>query len=212
MPSKAQLAKDQAFLKSLGITVPEVEDAIKAPAKERNLNKEYPPPTQQTSREMATLQAEHVLLSLEYPELAGLPKLCKECNSPFTTRYPAVGYCGDLCRAAALRKRGIIWWAKGTTEQEKWGGRIPPGMIPPDALRAMKTILNRVELETGHPVQTTLPDFVQPEPSSSPKTENTEYPVEFAAVIQDKIAEAQPEPTEQESEDDFLSILDALDD
>jgi hypothetical protein len=208
VPTKAEIAKTQAFLKGLGITVPEVENAAKAP---RNLEKEYPPPTQQTSREMASAHAEHVLLSLEYPALAGVPKLCKECNAPFTTRYPSVGYCGDMCRASALRKRGIIWWAKGTTEQEKWGGRIPPGMIPPEALRAMKTIVNRVELETQSQVQTTLPDFVEPKPFVSQQPENTEYPVEFAAVIQDKIAEVQPQLIPQEEEEDFSELLDVLD-
>lgn len=167
-------------------------------------------PSAQYSKTEFVANVEGVLRSLQRPSRIGISRICKDCNQPFVTNYEFVAYCGDLCRASALKKSGLTVWKNSFTDEEKWGG-VPPSLIPPDALRAMKIIIDQVERETGRPVETTLPPVVSGPDVSSQEIEDTEYPPHFEEDYPDKIPEVPSEQVVQESEDDLLDILNALD-
>lgn len=63
-------------------------------------------------------------------------RLCKYCNSEFATNYNYERYCSDLCRAGALRARGIVW-NPDKSGDERWMGQ-PPSTISPATLAALK--------------------------------------------------------------------------
>lgn len=94
--SKQQQQEEAAefFQKFLGVSAEEVEAAYNEPVPDH---------------EGKMLQAEGVLLFLQSAGRDLKTKKCKECKQPFATRYINVAYCGDTCRADALRKVGIKW-------------------------------------------------------------------------------------------------------
>lgn len=167
------------------------------------------PSAQYTNQEFIA-NVENVILTLGYPNRLGVSKECKGCGDVFVTSYKYVAYCGDLCRFAALKKMGLTVWKNPHTLEEKWGG-VPPSLIPPDALKAMKAIIVQVEQETGRPVEMPL-SLASSEPDvSSQEIEDTECPPHSEEYYQDKIRGVPSEQVVQESEDDLLDILNALD-
>lgn len=64
---------------------------------------------------------------------------CRECGAIFATNYGHnVRYCSDPCRKKALEKIGIAW-SPFKTQHERWG-RIPPLIVPPEALVLLKEL------------------------------------------------------------------------
>lgn len=166
-------------------------------------------PSAQYSKNESVANIEGVILSLQRPTRVGISRICKDCGDAFITMYQYVAYCGDLCRASALKKVGLTVWKNPYTDEEKWGG-VPPALIPPDALKAMKAIILQVEQETGRPVDTTISPASSDPDVSSQEIEDTEYLPHSEEYSQDKIPEVQPEPVVVLKEDDFLDILNAL--
>lgn len=167
-------------------------------------------PSAQYSKTESVANIEGVLRSLQRPSRIGVSRICKDCGEPFVTNYEFVAYCGDLCRASALKKVGLTVWKNSFTDEEKWGG-VPPSLIPPDALKAMKAIIVQVERETGRPVEMPLSPASSEPDVSSPNSVDIECPPHSEEHYQDKIPEVLSEPIVQESEDDLLDILNALD-
>jgi hypothetical protein len=97
-----------------------------------------------------------VLYALEYPLSPRVTKTCKResCGSVFLTNYNAVGYCSNECLQKDLSDRyGIKWEPNERGRKERWEVRVPPQIIPMQALRAMKAIVNQAELDLGHPIE-----------------------------------------------------------
>lgn len=88
------------------------------------LPKEEPEKSQEeiNAEETASREAESVLAFLRGE--VGRAKYCKNCDGLFFTSYGNVAYCGDPCRAEALKKIGITWdFTKPL--HERWGKPIP---------------------------------------------------------------------------------------
>ena len=103
-----------------------------------------------------SLMAEATLKSLAYPSRIGIDKVCKCCKGAFYTSYEYVAYCSDLCRRTDLSKMFGIDWVeesyRGKNEIQVWGGRVPPGIIPPEALAVMKYLVEKAEKRLGSPI------------------------------------------------------------
>lgn len=119
------------FLKSMGIDPNTVlpKEADSTPA----------------AKEMATLSAEMTLRSLKWPLQQKAHRRCEECKKTFASDYTGVAYCSDTCRSTALAYYGMDWTNKPA--KERYGGRQPPGIIPPDAIAAMTGLLRSIGLE-----------------------------------------------------------------
>ena len=138
---KAQraVAKALELLKSVGAdtsAIPDTKEAHKEIAR-----------TAVNTGPSPSYQAEGVLMYLSAPARFDVKK-CKRCEEPFMTNYRAVTYCSDICRAAALRKLGIIW-NPHKNQEFRWGSDNypvePPIVIPPEAVAALVTLANRVQ-------------------------------------------------------------------
>jgi hypothetical protein len=115
MTSKSK--KQEAIAKLLGLELPTAKSKAEAT---------------EISRE-----AEAVLVYSETPE-AFVSKTCKGCGLLFAHTPGAVGYCSDVCRAAALAKLGIKWdWLK--PPERRWGLRWPL-IIGPRALAVLESL------------------------------------------------------------------------
>jgi hypothetical protein len=105
-----------------------------------------------------SLMAEATINSLAYPEkVKQVDKICKNCEQPFYTSYRYVSYCSDECRRITLAKQYGIDWVEeqyhGRNEIQVWGGRVPPAIIPPEALSVMKYLVEKAEASLGHSIQ-----------------------------------------------------------
>lgn len=104
-----------------------------------------------------SLMAEATIKSLQYPSRVAVDKVCKNCKLPFYTSYQYVSYCSDLCRRTELSKSFGIDWVedsyRGKNEIQVWGGRVPPGIIPPEALAVMKYLVEKAEKRLGSPIE-----------------------------------------------------------
>jgi hypothetical protein len=117
-----------------------------------------------------SLMAEATIKSLAYPSKIAVDKVCKNCKDPFFTSYEYVAYCSDLCRRTVLAKTYGIDWVedsyRGKNEIQVWGGRVPPAIIPPEALAVMKYLVEKAEKRLGNPIVPWSPSQ-KPKPSSS---------------------------------------------
>lgn len=111
--------------------------------------------------DMVRFRAEGALYSLQYPMSRMLTRRCKWCNDPFRTNYQGQAYCGNACMAKHLRDHfGIAWTPANQVKKERWEVRVPPQIIPLQALLAMKTIVAQAEADLGYPLE--LPVDVKP--------------------------------------------------
>lgn len=208
-PRKPNKKKAMALLAELGIELkPEDFAPGKAPKEEfRNAM-----PGRKYSQDQEMIQAESVLLSLIKMPKEWFFRKCGKCGEGFYTNYYFVGYCGDQCRALALKKMGITW-TNHFDESAKWGGMTPPIVIPPEALKVMEFLVEQAKQETPRLVE--MPKS-EPKPLVSSELQmqsRIEHPNqnENVQVLPDNTDEVPETPIVQESEDDFLSILAALD-
>jgi hypothetical protein len=118
-----------------------------------------------------SLMAEATIKSLLYPSKVAIDKVCKNCQGPFFTSYDYVAYCSDQCRRTTLAKDFGIDWVedsyRGKNEIQVWGGRVPPGIIPPEALAVMKYLVEKAEKRLGSPIEPWNPQQLS-KPTSSP--------------------------------------------
>lgn len=107
------------------------------------------------SPQQVMFHAQGVLRSLDCPTEVRLTRICKndECRDIFATNYASVAYCSNLCCAYDLKKYfGMSWKPNARIKKETWEIRTEPEIIPMRALQAMKMIVDRVELDLGHPI------------------------------------------------------------
>lgn len=97
----------------------------------------------------------HALNSQEWPEKPMVARKCYSCGDAFRTSYKSNAYCSDMCRREGLRSFGIDWHEKYSKQNEiqEWSGRLPPYVIPPDALKVMKFLVTEAEELTGVPIE-----------------------------------------------------------
>lgn len=118
-----------------------------------------------------SLMAEATIKSLLYPSKIAIDKVCKNCQGPFFTSYDYVAYCSDHCRRVTLAKSFGIEWVedsyRGKNEIEVWSGRVPPAIIPPEALAVMKYLVEKAEKRLGSPIVPWSPQQTS-KPVSSP--------------------------------------------
>lgn len=186
----------KAYLESLGIT----KDIINEPQAAE---------TTPAAKEMNTLAAEYTLLSLNWPLVERVRKDCSllSCGKTFLTDYKSVGYCSNRCRIEALKKYGLAWFDKSARNQ--WGGMQPPGIIPPDALEAMATVLRQAGYEV-------VGNEVNEDPSSNPPEKNSPKPELIEGFLvqpqaKELIRQPEPEPIQQLSATPEPSLVDTLD-
>jgi hypothetical protein len=91
-------------------------------------------------------QGEAVLLFLESPAKF-TAKLCKRCKEPFSTNYRYVAYCGDPCRAKAISEQTGVKWDWHKSEEERWGFKEPPLIIPPLAYQNLQLYLGALQIQ-----------------------------------------------------------------
>lgn len=147
---------------------------------------EVPELDTEPEKERARINANTTLRHLNWPLSPRVNKKCKTCGFFFVTEYQSIAYCSTLCAKEELAHWGIDWSDKPL--KEHYGGQEPPGIIPPDALRAMAKVL---EL-TGYTViaPTELADITIAE-----------------VAITDNLEPDQDQPLEElEQEEDYLLI------
>jgi len=154
-----------------------------------------------------SLMAEATIKSLQYPSKIAVDKTCKNCKLPFYTSYEYVAYCSDLCRRTELAKSfGIDWIEdsyRGKNEIQVWGGRVPPAIIPPEALAVMKYLVERAEKRLGSPIEPW-----SPKPPSKPVSSSAAQPV-VEPVSQSDIEELLGSPVpDRRSLSELLADLD----
>jgi hypothetical protein len=85
----------------------------------------------------SSLQAEAVLKYWDNPK-EWIEKKCQHCGGIFATLYYAVGNCSDACRKKQLKDIGITFGPDSMPHQ-RWG-RVPPLVVPPEALPLVKAV------------------------------------------------------------------------
>lgn len=208
-PRKPNKKKAMALLAELGI---ELKPEDFAPGKAPKEEFKNAMPGRKYSKDQEMIQAESVLLSLIKVPKDWFLRNCGNCKEAFYTNYYFVGYCGDQCRALALKKMGITW-TNHFDESAKWGGMTPPIVIPPEALKVMKFLVEQAEQENPRLVE--MPKL-EPKPLASSELQmqsRIEHPTQSVSepVLLGNTDVVLEQPIVQESEDDFLSILSALD-
>ena len=183
--------KEQALLESMGIKLSN-EDYIRPVEEEEH------------TKDMARWEAESLLRSLNwpYPELVSVECWNPTCKKIFLTNYKANVYCSMECDKIELERKGIVWDPDKPFD-EQWGYREPPLMIPPEAIKAMRHLLSLVDQESPEV-------FRSPKPDSVPEHTPALIPFSPAPPIPYSDPDIQEEH-EEEPEDDFLAILNALD-
>lgn len=209
MVAKPNKKKINAMLAELGIEL-KPEDFMPGKAPKDEFKTALP--SRKYTKDQEMIQAETVLLSLHKLPKDYYLRNCKNCKEAFYTNYYFVGYCGDQCRALSLKKMGITW-TNHFDEPAKWGGRTPPMIIPPEALEAMRFLVAQADRESLDPEQKQEPYSEPPVSSLKQNPEHIEHhsPTESVQVLPDNAVETLSEPIEPQIEDDFLSLLDALD-
>ena len=108
---------------------------------------------------MRSLHMEDTLNVLEMPAKPMITKTCKRanCQEPFMTGYRSVAYCSDECRRLDLHQvygiDVVDSFFRGKSGEEIWGGRVPPFIVPGDALRVMKYLVEKAEESLGQPIE-----------------------------------------------------------
>jgi hypothetical protein len=153
------------------------------------------PPLPKNQALTVSLQLEATLNSLAYPERARVSKKCKNCEELFYTEYNYLSYCSDLCRRTVLAKSYGIEWVEeqyhGRNEIQVWGGRVPAGIIPPEALSVMKYLVEQAEKNQGQTIQPWHPPVkpvqtsVVKESRSKPLTVVPDPPKELDDLLSD---------------------------
>lgn len=169
-------------------------------------------PSRKYSKDQEMIQAEATLLALHTLPKDWYLRNCKHCREAFYTNYFFVAYCGDQCRAIELKKSGITW-TNHFDEPAKWQGRTPPMIIPPEALRVMRYLVETAtqgNLESAEKIEQYSERSVS---SLKQKPEHIEHQIQNVTeqVLPDNIDETPAEPIASQSEDDFLDILASLD-
>ena len=186
--------KEQELLAAAGVTLKD-EDFVEKPTIEN----------EESTKEMANWQAQSLLINLRwpYPEMVAIE--CWGCKRKFLTNYKANVYCSMQCFKDELEKIGIAWRPEKSFAQ-RWGNLEPPLMIPPEAIRAMRRLLSIVDQESLAVSHSPEPDY-EPEPDIPEISED---------VLPDPPNPSNDPDIQEEhetnSDDDFLAILDALDD
>lgn len=209
MVAKPNKKKINAMLAELGI---ELKPEDFAPGKAPKEEFKNTMPGRRYSKEQEEIQAEAVLLSLVKLPKDWILHKCKYCGESFYANYYYIAYCGDQCRALHLKKFGIEW-TNHFNEPAKWSGMTPPMVIPPEALKAMKYLVERAEQGT-HRSEQMKEQIEGPSVLFEPQTPpHSERPIENVNVptLPDKKLETPVETIESQSEDDFLELLSALD-
>lgn len=134
------LDKIKSLLLKSGIDTDTIEEAIE---------------TAPTEREAISRQGEAVLLFLETPAKF-TAKVCKRCGEPFGTNYRSVSYCTDSCRSKAISEQlGVKWdWLK--PEEERWGGKEAPLIIPKEFMQKFVAWYDSVKAQTQSQTQTLM--------------------------------------------------------
>lgn len=135
MVSAKKQAEGMAFLAAL------LAETGKAETTADDLLDEVSTGTQKQERRRN--QSEGVLLFLETAGKAFLTKKCKECGQPFATRYTNVAYCGDLCRAAYMRKAYNIRWDP-TRDHYAMMEAERPLLVGPAAYQVLQEFARRI--------------------------------------------------------------------
>jgi hypothetical protein len=105
--------------------------------------------------QMVMFRAQGILRSMDCPTEVRLTRICKneDCMDFFATNYASVAYCSILCCEQHLKKHfGLAWKPNARIKKERWEIRTEPEIISMKALQAMKMIVDRVELDLGHPI------------------------------------------------------------
>ena len=118
-----------------------------------------------TFQDAISRQGEAVLLFLEEPAKF-TAKLCKRCGEPFSTNYRYVAYCTDICRAKEISSQtGVSWdWMK--SENERWGFKEPPLVIPPQAFKKLQKYVAVLQSRSLVETEPTQPQPILPDPLS----------------------------------------------
>jgi hypothetical protein len=155
MASKAEkkaAEEYQAFLNGLM-----AQHGVQSP--EQDLVVEHGDPVTQEelddTPQMVMFRAQGILRSMDCPTEVRLTRICKneDCMDIFATNYASVAYCSIVCCEYALKKHfGLAWKPNARIKRERWEVRTEPEIISMKALQAMKMIVDRVELDLGHPI------------------------------------------------------------
>ena len=139
-----------------------LDDLLKAhgvPTPEQDLVVEHGEPVTKEelddTPQMVMFRAQGILRSMDCPTEVRLTRICKneDCGEFFATNYASVAYCSIVCCEYALKKHfGLSWKPNARIKRERWEVRTEPEIISMRALQAMKMIVNRVELDLGHPI------------------------------------------------------------
>lgn len=154
-----------------------------------------------STQERSNWEAQSTLLCLQWPYPDLMRKVCAECGRKFATSYHAAAWCSNECVKKGLAKAGIQW-RPDKTFAEQWGVMEPPLLIPPEAIRAMRRVLNLIDSGT-------LNQSYNQEPDSDEALVDEVDDALPVPPIPDTAVET---PQERETDHDFLSVLDALED
>lgn len=189
-------AKEQALLDALGVKLSN-DDYITPVEKEEH------------TKEMAKWEAQSLLVSLKwpYPELVPVECWNPTCKKRFLTNYKANVYCSMECHKIELERKGIVWRPERSF-YEQWGNLEPPIMIPPEAIKAMRRLLSIVDQESPVVSRSPKQDSGGVLKDQMPWIDEPDLPI----PSNDPDIPEEPEITDSESEDSFLSLLASLDD
>ena len=115
------------------------------------------------ARSIKQFQAEGVLLFLQTAGKSLQTKKCKQCGNPFATRYIAVAYCSDLCRAEKFRKDYGIRWDSSRDHYSMLDAERPL-VVGPEAYQLLQEFARRILEEDilvlqDNPPEETLQEF-----------------------------------------------------
>lgn len=209
MVAKPNKKKVNSMLAELGITL-KPEDFMPGKAPKEEFKNALP--SRKYTKDQEMIQAEATLLSLQKLPKDWHLRNCKGCGEAFYTNYYFVSYCGDQCRAMSLKKMGITW-TNHFDEPAKWAGRTPPMIIPPEALKAMRFLVEKADKENPQLAEKQELYSAPPASSSEQNFEHIEHhsQSENEPALLHNTSETPSAPIVPETEDDFLSILNALD-
>jgi len=193
---------------------------VKTP--EKDLKVEHGEPVQpkelDDSPQRVMFHAQGILRSMDCPTEVRLTRICKneECEYPiFTTNYASEAYCSILCAEIHLKKYfGLAWKPSARIKRERWEIRTEPEIIPMQALQAMKMIVDRVELDLGHPIPideeafSRLPSGLLKPEELQPSSASESLPVSLVLhPVSDSPQNPAPKVLPPPEEDDLLSSL-----
>lgn len=153
-----------------------------------------------STKQMAQWEAQSLLVSLNWPYPEMVPVKCWSCGEKFLTNYKANVYCSMPCFKKELEKRGLTWNPKKDFYNQ-WGNLEPPLMIPPEAIKAMRRLLNLLDQETLGQTSNQEQDY------------ESESPEESTVSLDPPILDSDPEILKglpPEEDQDFLDMLNAL--